>query len=281
MKVENIVDELASVMDRSAAEKLGRILTSLYSEMQESAVIQRLTALERSVEQLTLAVTRLTEAQNRLQSEFAEYRLRTDARLDRIEQAIAELAEAQKRTEETVARLGQRVEELSEDQKSIRAEIAEVWRVIRELAELQRSTEKYLREKQDALAKQLGGLSFSVGYSLENEAYRSLPPLLERDYGLVTEERLKREMFEDATGQIEVNIYGRARRNGEQVTIVGESKVQLSRKDVEQFVKRKLRRLQRLFGKVFPVLVTHMTSQIGVKEYANSLGVAVYYSYEF
>ena len=40
--------------------------------------------------------------------------------------------------------------------------------------------------------RQLGGLAMTVGYTLENEAYKALPALLKRDYGLLVEGRLKR-----------------------------------------------------------------------------------------
>jgi len=284
VQLDAIVRELATVMDKPAAEKLAQVLTSLYTDLHESMVLQRLTALERAVEQLTEAVQNLAASLQRLEEEFARYRAESEERFRRIEQALSELAEAQKRTEETVARLGERMDELALNQRAMQSEMLEVRRAIRELAEAQRKTEGYLQivaRKQEAVAKQWGGLSFSLDYTLENEAYRHLPSLLERDYGLVVEGRLKRELFEDATGLLEVNIYGTARQNGEHVVVVGESKVQLSRKDVEQFVRRKLPRLQKLFGKVFPVIVTHMTSQLGVKEYATSQGVAIYYSYDF
>jgi len=34
-----------------------------------------------------------------------------------------------------------------------------------------------------------GGLAATVGYTLENEAYRCLPDLLRRDYGIEVENR--------------------------------------------------------------------------------------------
>jgi hypothetical protein len=56
------------------------------------------------------------------------------------------------------------------------------------------------RERACALAdrlndtnKQLGGLSMTVGYQLEDRAYRFLPGLLRRDYEIELEEPLRRD----------------------------------------------------------------------------------------
>jgi len=92
-----------------------------------------------------------------------------------LKQIVRELAEAQKRTE-------QRLEELAEAQK--RTEKA-----------LQKLSEEHLETR-----RQLGGLAMTVGYTLENEAYKALPALLERDYGLVVEGRLKRAHLPQGRG---------------------------------------------------------------------------------
>ncbi|NPV29182.1 MAG: hypothetical protein HPY58_05870 [Firmicutes bacterium] len=156
--------------------------------------------------------------------------LKGQTRLTRLEAVVGELAEAQKRTEEELRKL------------------------IGEHAETRR---------------QLGGLATTVGYRLEDEAFKALPALLERDHGLVVKGRLTRKFVRDNRGEdIEVNIVGQAERNGRTCTIVGESKSQLSKKDVDAFIRKKLRRLEGVFDDVFPVLVTYMISQPDVEEYA-------------
>jgi hypothetical protein len=79
---------------------------------------------------------------------------------------------------------------------------------------------------------------------------------------------------------LEVNIFGTAERDGEEVVIVGESKSQLSKNDVDRFLRRTIDVLRGLYPQILPLLVTHMTSEPDVEEYARSLGVALYYSYE-
>ncbi|MGC8784305.1 MAG: hypothetical protein ACP5RN_07960, partial [Armatimonadota bacterium] len=155
----------------------------------------------------------------------------------------------------------------------------------RELAETVRLTQEALRDLAltvKDLQKQVGGLSQTVGYVLENEAMKALPELLLRDYGLRVEGRLKRQYVQDSAGRfIEVNIFGTARRNGEQVTLVGESKSQLSKNDIDRFLRRTVDALREVYPNILPIVVTHVSSEPDAEEYARSLGVMVYYSYEF
>jgi len=170
---------------------------------------------------------------------------------------VKELAEAQKRTE-------QRVEELAEAQK--RTEEA-----------LQRLAQEHVETR-----RQLGGLAMTVGYTLGNEAFRALPELLHRDFGVVVRGRLKRQYVTDSEGgAIEVNIIGEASGEGQEVVIVGEAKSQLSRNDVDDFQRKKLNRLEGVFKKVFPVLVTHMITGPDVETYVKQKGMVLYYSYDF
>jgi hypothetical protein len=65
--------------------------------------------------------------------------------------------------------------------------------------------------------------------------------------------------------------------------IIGESKAQLSKNKIEEFLRKKLNRLEGVFqGELFPIIVTHMISQPDVEEFALTQGIKrVYYSYEF
>ena len=178
----------------------------------------------------------------------------------------------------TVSQLADNIKELSEAQKRTEQRVEE-------LAEAQRRTEEELKKLArglDDTREQLGGLSDTVGYTLENEAFKALPSLLKRDYSLTVKGRLKRGYLTDETGRaIEVNIIGEATRNGKEIMIIGEGKARLSKKGVNEFIDRRLKRLKPLFKDVFPVLVTHMISEPDVEEYAKKKGIALYYSYDF
>ena len=91
-----------------------------------------------------------------------------------------------------------------------------------ELAQAQGRTEGELRQ----LAQELGGLSRSVSYALENEAYRQLPAYLATQYGINLTERMVRT---DVGGE-EINLFALGERNGKPIVIVGETKLQLDRR---------------------------------------------------
>ncbi|MEF3168908.1 MAG: chordopoxvirus fusion protein, partial [Deltaproteobacteria bacterium] len=214
-----------------------------------------------------IKVEELAEAQKRTEikvEELAEAQKRTEIK-------VKELAEAQKRTEI-------RLEELAEAQK--RTEIK-----VEELAEAQKRTERELRlltEEHRKTRQQLGGLSATVGYRLEDEAYKGLPPLLSRDFGLELDTPLRRRFVPDRDGALlEVNIIGTGRRDGRKVTVIGEAKSQLSKRLVNEFIKKRLSRFEGVFEEILPVLVTYMISEPDAEDYARQKGLAVYYSYEF
>jgi len=124
---------------------------------------------------------------------------------------------------------------------------------------------------------QLEGLVMAMGYRLQDDAYKALPALLERDYGVRVQGRLKRGYLNDARGRpLEVNILGDAIWEGEPGTIIGESKSQLSAPEIERFIRRRLQPLQQGLPRVFPVLVTHMVSGPEVDDYARQRGIALF-----
>ncbi|MGQ9778050.1 MAG: chordopoxvirus fusion protein, partial [Thermodesulfobacteriota bacterium] len=156
-----------------------------------------------------------------------------------------------------------------------------------ELAEAQKRTEETLLDlikEHGKTREQLGGLSNTVGYILENEAMRVLPRLLLEEFGLVVKGRLVRKFVEDEEGRpLEVNIIGEAEKDGERFIVVGESKSQLSKGRIEEFIEKKLEKIRKPLGmELFPILVTHMVTSPDVVDYAISKGIKrVYYSYEF
>ena len=191
---------------------------------------------------------------------------------------VKELAEAQKETQKEIGRLDKTVQQLAEAQK--RTEIK-----VEELAEAQKKTEEELHDlvkEHKKTRTQLGGLSSAVGYRLEDEAFKALPKLLKRDYELIVQGKLKRKYITDNKGKkIEINIIGEGIKNSKKVTIIGESKSQLSKNDVNEFIKKKLKRLDGIYKEIFPVLVTYMISEHDAEEYARKKGIALYYSYDF
>lgn len=210
VQLTEIVEELSTVLDRAAAEKIGKLMLQVYERLHESLVLQRLDSLENALKQFAESMSRSQEQLvKHVEEQLAAHRRETDERFRELRE---EFQEYRKLTDER----------------------------FRDLAEAARLTQEALRDLVSTvkdLQKQVGGLSQAFGYVLENEAMKRLPKLLLRDYGLRVEGRLKRGYVQDSSGRhVEVNLFGKAKRNGEQVTIVGESKSQLSKRDVNRFL---------------------------------------------
>lgn len=176
---------------------------------------------------------------------------------------IGALAIAQKRTEE-------RIEQLVEAQTKSEKRLTGLEAVVNKLV-----------EEAKTIRKEAGGLSPVLGYKLEDEAIWALPKLLLVDHSIEVQGGLRRGFLTLFRGKtLEVNIHGQAARAGRTLTILGEAKTQLKKKDVDNFLQ--LVRLVSLGTdhSVFPLLITYQTSP-PVEEYARDNGVAVYFSYQF
>ncbi len=297
-----IYEELSQALEPQAARKLASVLGVIYEDLQQTVTKAEFNDLRQVVRELAEAqkrtetrVEELAEAQKRTEirvEELAEAQKRTEqalaqltVRVDRLTERVDQLTEQMSRLTERVDRLTERVDQLAEQMTHLTARVDRLTERVDQLTEqMSRLTERVdrLTDRLDDTNRQVGGLAITIGYTLENEAYRALPPLLERDYGLVLTEPLRRGWLADAEGRdLEVNILGRGTRAGEPVWIIGESKSQLSANDVDRFLRRRVEALAPVCGKVFPVLVTHMVTARDVPEYARERGVALYYSYQF
>ena len=181
-----------------------------------------------------------------------------------LKQVVEELAQAQKKTEERLGRVEAAVEELAQAQKRTEEELCSL---VREHAKTR---------------EMVAGLSDTVGYGLENQAYKALRRLLERDFDLKIKDRLARRYIVYKDGkEDEVNVYGWGMKDGKKILILGESEVKLSRKKLTRFLKR-ADRIKHYEGakECLLLAITHMTHP-KIEEYASQKGIKVYYSYEF
>jgi DNA repair ATPase RecN len=210
-------------------------------------------ALPQEVRELSRVVRELAEAQKRSEerltrleqtvAELAKAQKRSEERLTRLEQTVAELAEAQKRSEERLTRLEQTVAELAEAQKRTEQAVAE-------LAEAQKRTEERLtrveiaqartderltrlEQRVDRLAYEMGGLKAAFGATLEEEA-ASVVEFVMRHKGY--------RLLGDAVnlrlnGEVDVALRVEDAQ-GQQYSVLVESKARLSRRDVQAWVQR-------------------------------------------
>jgi hypothetical protein len=213
---------------------------------------ERAREVDRRFDRIDATLERITQIQ-----------ARTDERLDELADRMDQLADAQAQTEKRLEALGERVNALTEAQ-------ARTWEEVQGLKGDMRD-----------VRRQLGGLSHTVGYELENRAYVSLPGLLERDHGIVAEEPLYRRYVPDRDGNpMEINIVADAHQAGEPVRIAGEAKAQLSKNDIDQFLRKRAGRLPDDGRRIVTVLLTHMISEHDAEDYARENGIILYYSYQ-
>ncbi len=249
-----IYEDFAQTMGESQARTLVRTLRQIYEELHQTVTKSEFNELKAVVHELAAAQKR---TEQRLE-ELAEAQKRTEERLESLTLKVEELAAAQKRTE-------QRLEELAEAQKRTEQRVEE-------LAEAQKRTEESLRRTNERLE----GVSNSVGYTLENAAYKALPSLLAAR-GVTVRGPLVRRYLEGT----QVNVYGEGERDGEPITIIGECKVRPSRTEVDRFLKA-VERLERagVIRNPFRIFVAH-DYHPSVEDYLAQKAVTAFWSYEF
>ncbi len=116
-----------------------------------------------------------------------------------------------------------------------------------------------------------------MAYALENEAFRKLPGLLKERYGLEVIERLIRTEFEGR----EINIFGKVRRDGEEMFLVGDAVLKLDdREKLRQIWESVELVKETLGGEVVPIIVTHFAKR-DILERANKAGILVIQSFEW
>jgi chromosome segregation ATPase len=183
-----------------------------------------------------------------------------------IAETQKELTEAQKRTES-------RMEELADAQKKTETRMEE-------LADAQKRTEisvGTLAKGLDATRTELGGLARSVGYSLENEAYRQLPQFLKEQYQIELTEKMIRFELEGE----EINLFAKGRKGGEDILIVGEAELRLSGVGKLRQLEKKISLIKKLYPvQCLPLIVTHF-ARPQVLTAAREKGIMVVQSFEW
>ena len=223
-RTEERINELAEVQ-RRAEERMDRL---------EEAIVRLAEAQERTEERmdrLEEAIIRLTEAQKRTEegiNELAGAQRRAEERVNRLEEAIVSLAEAQKRTEERVDRLEEAQRRTEESVNRLAMSIEKLGIAIYNLR------------------VEVGRLSETIGFGLEDIAKVVLPGWLYRHLGIEVE--LERRVFMVDGREIEVDLYGVGVRDGRRVHVIGEVKSRIYRDDVEYFYENIFKLLKDIIG---------------------------------
>ncbi|MEW6617760.1 MAG: hypothetical protein AB1422_00140 [bacterium] len=187
-----------------------------------------------------------------------------------LKDIVKELALAQKKTEV-------RVEELAEAQKRTEEEL-------RLLASEVKITRKELKDDIKDTRINLSGLGKSMSYALENEAFRMIPGVLKEKYGI----QLKEKLIRTKLGKKEINIFGKAEINGEEVVLVGETQLRLdeTRKKDKEGIFKDLKEKAEVVSKEYQgkriekLLIAHFATPGFIKE-AEGRGIIVIQSFEW
>lgn len=153
----------------------------------------------------------------------------TKTDFNELKEIVRDLAAAQQRTE-------QRVEELATAQKEMAREVATLARAMKDTR------------------NQVGGLGRSMAYALKNEAYRKLPQYLRTHHQIEVVEKFVRTEI----GGEEVNFFAKARQNGADVVIVGESVLKLDDRGKLKQLSKQVAAAQEVYQlPALPLVVTH------------------------
>lgn len=192
---------------------------------------------------------------------------------------VRELAQTQNRTEIKVEKLVEAQNRLTEAQNRTEGEIQKLTKGLDELRIEVGGLSKGLKETRG----ELGGLSRSFGYAFENEAYRMLPGVLSDTYQI----HLKEKLIRTEIGGKEINILGKAKRNGQDVLVIGETKVRLDERrrktkgDVFKELEEKVSAVKEEYEEeVVKVLITHYATK-GFMKKAKDKGVIVVQSFQW
>jgi predicted nuclease with TOPRIM domain len=130
-------------------------------------------------------------------------------------------------------------------------------------------------KRNEQTRKQVGVLTDNFGYLLEDRAIRTLPKLLKERYGFEITEPLRRDFIEINGKYIEVNIYGKARKNDEEFIIIGEAKTRITNKAIIGF----LEKCNNFEGKQFRIMIGYLITP-KIKQILENNNIIFINSYE-
>jgi hypothetical protein len=190
--------------------------------------------------------------------------------------------------------LEQIIDQRIKDVHVTKEDFSELKAIVKDIAAIQKRTETKLEELVDAQKRteialgklslgldatrtELGGLSRSVSYSLENEAYRQLPRYLLETHGITITDRMVRFELEGE----EINIFAKGSRNGKELFIVGESELKLSSVGKLRQLEKKVSLVKNRYdGECIPLMITHFVRP-QVLDAANKKGIIIVQSFEW
>ncbi|HQJ31350.1 MAG TPA: hypothetical protein PLG18_09460, partial [Syntrophales bacterium] len=117
--------------------------------------------------------------------------------------------------------------------------------------------------------RQLGGLSQSVGYLLEDRIIPQVGAYARRQFGIEVSLVDRRNLIYENGEYDELNIYAEGMKEGRPVFLIGECKAQPGKRDLDRFAKLIARVRRRLSGEVQALMVGYQIAP-AVEDYART-----------
>jgi chromosome segregation ATPase len=228
-RVWKAIEELSLTQRRT--EQIIQRIAEEHEKLKEE--VRKLTEAQMRTEQ---QLQRLAEEHEKLKVEvrkLAEAQARTEQQLQKLVEDHEKLKEEVRKLTEAQMKTEQQVQKLAEEHEKLREEV-------KKLVEAQSETERRLQmliKEHEKTRENLVGLSHTVGHLLEDRAIKSLPKILKK-YGIEVVGELSRDYIEVGGEYIEVNIYGKAIKDGKEYILVGEAKTRVSIKAIDEFIEK-------------------------------------------
>ncbi len=260
-----LTKHLETVFTPRQSRVLAEVITDAYNDLVKTGDFNELKDIvkdlattqqrtEARLEELTIAQDRLTAAQER-----------TEARLEELVIAQDRLTSAQERTEARMGELAASQDSLTAAQRRTEANLAKLTRVVTDMS------------------SELGTVTQNMSYSLENEAYRMLPAVLARDYGIHLRERLVRTEIEG----VEINFFAHGERAGKAICLIGEVKLRLDERNkrwatLQKQLERQVKAVQHQHPdcEIVQLIVTHF-ARPDILQKMREQGLLVVQSFEW
>ncbi|MCS6769335.1 MAG: hypothetical protein NZ570_02735 [Candidatus Caldarchaeum sp.] len=215
-RLDSIEQEIKSL--REGQEKLWDILNQLWEGLNK--LWEEVKSLREGQEKLWESSNKLWEGQNKLWESS-----------NKLWEEVRSLREEQEKLLEGQNMLWEEVRSLRDGQNKLWEGQNKLWEEVKGLklavADLDSSVK--------FLAKQVGALSDTIGFGLEDIAKVVVPGWLLRHEGIAVDGELERRWFIVDGEEVEVNLYGEGEREGRRLVIVGDAKSRIYRREVEDF----------------------------------------------
>ena len=274
-KVSKEQGEKIDILEKALIELTERVnvLAQAVSELREVSKehSEKIIELTHAVNELRQAIKESNQRMDRMEQRMNEEFQRIWQAIESLTKSVNELREITKEHGERIEKLEKAVMELTQAVSELRQAVNELRQITKEQGERIDRLEKALIELTERInnltkafersekvnkqtRKKLETLSDNFGYLLEDRAIRYLPKLLKEKYNIRIIEPLKRGYIKLGKKYIEVNIYGKGKRDDEEFIIIGEAKTRLSQKEVNKFIEK----CNEIGGRQFRILISYL-----------------------